>query len=116
MEKRNPSKSWFEMRKDFLIPLIQDKHHLVKDYYSLSGSEETKDLLFQAREWVEAAVKDTQVRWLDIKVEALDGYQFDPKIAWAVMRDIFRMLDGHIKSKTIIKMMKPDGTMAKNNA
>ena len=104
------------MSKDLLIPLIQDKHHLVKDYYSLSGSEETKDLLFQAREWVEAAVKDAQVRWLDIKVEALDGYQFDPKIAWAVMRDISSMFGGIIKSKPIINMVKPYETMAKNYA
>ena len=32
------------------------------------------------------------------------------------MRDIPTMFGGHIKSKTIIKLMKPYVTMAKNNA
>ena len=31
------------------------------------------------------------------------------------MRDISSMFGGHIKSKTIINMMKKDGTMAKND-
>ena len=62
------------------------------------------------------AVKDENIRWLEVKVEALEGYQFDPELAWAVMRDISSMFGCHIKTKTIIKTMKPDETMAKNNA
>ena len=104
------------MSKDTLIPLIQDKHSLVKEYYGSSGSEETNDLLVQARREVEAAVKDAKVRWLAVKVEAIEGYRFDLKIAWAVMRDISSMFGGIIKSKPIINMVKPYETMAKNYA
>ena len=46
----------------------------------------------------------------------LEGYQFNPELVWEVMRDIPTMFGGHIKSKTIIKLMKPYVTMAKNNA
>ena len=41
--------------------------------------------------------------------------RFDPKLSCVFMRDISSMFGGHIKSKTIINMMKKDGTMAKND-
>ena len=71
--------------------------------------------LAQDRQEVEVFVEDTKVSWIEVKVEALEGCIFDPKLSWVVMRDISSMFGGLIQSKTIINIMKPYGTMAKNN-
>jgi hypothetical protein len=57
-------------------------------------------------------VEEAQARWIQTKLEDIENYKDQPRNLWRAARELVAgLLKGHHK-KRIIKMMKPNGTLA----
>jgi hypothetical protein len=60
-------------------------------------------------------VKEAQARWVQTKLEDIENYKDQPRNHWRAARELVAgLLKGHHKKTRIIKMMKPNGTLASN--
>ena len=109
-QQRKPSPAWFDLSAEILLPAIEEKRKLTKDFYR-KGGDKTKEKLVEMRRKVAGLVDAAKIRWLEKKVKEMEN-KFDPRGAWKAMREISNMYAGHVKSSVTVRMRKEDGTMA----
>ena len=85
------------------MPMVEEKHKLVKQYYKKRDEESRRDLI-EARREVAEAISNAKIEWLEEKITVMEQLNFDPAKAWAVMKEVKAMYGGHIKTNTTIKM------------
>ena len=102
------------MSQSTLSPLIQARDKAVKRCQRL-GTEEARDDMRKARGELRRAKKAAQNKWIDVKIMELESMNVTPKDAWKACYELKGGLMGHHKAATIMKMKKPDGSLARND-
>ena len=73
----------------------------------------------EARRNLKNAVKEAKRKWQNKRAEEIHNMKFDPKSAWAAVRELEAGLDGHHTKQSDMKMKMEDGSFAvsdKDNA
>jgi hypothetical protein len=109
-KKRPP---WFEYSEAELMRAIGDRNTATLTYFK-HRSPANKIQLAAERKKVKKTIIDARNKWLGIKITEIENLDQDPRSAWKAIREINDGFSGHHKKATIIKMRKPDGTLAKN--
>jgi hypothetical protein len=112
------SKSWFEISKVELNRAIGLKNYW-SNIWMLTDLEGARAKHSEARRNLKNAVKEAKRKWQNKRAEEIHNMKFDPKSAWAAVRELEAGLDGHHSKQSDMKMKMEDGSFAvsdKDNA
>jgi hypothetical protein len=115
MKKRRPT--WFELSLDELLDAIamRDIATVIHRKNPVEGDNGTKAKLATARKHIKRVVKEAKVRSILSKREDIENHEDEPRDHWKAVGDLNAGVhSGHINQARNIKMMKPDGNLARN--
>jgi hypothetical protein len=111
-ERKTKRPTWFEMREDELLDAISVRNKAAA-IYMRNPNPLTKTKFASARKHVKRVVKEAKNRWMQTKLEEIENYRNQPRNHWKSAREIVDGYTNHHRKPKVIKMKKPDGSLAR---
>ena len=117
MINNSENQGWFHFSRHNLAPTLEARNSVLHDVWSDNNTPSPRTLLHlkTLQHKVDEAVSVAKTRWSCHLSEEIHNIPFNPKAAWASIRQITGGKSIHHTSPKVIQMRLPSGNLAEND-